>query len=222
LLNDFIGLRLSLGAAEQDVVSNSLDLHELAHRRLIVPDQAKHPMIVLSPHTASALAPHTVDQSWVMFVQVNAPMSGLGPIKIEGVKGTQIASRLRALAAENAFEPYLIGLTPTATPNELAKMIQEQHTATRLHHDWFQPTSNLLAFIQRTAAGALQELLAQTRPGNIPDGAVDIDEIARLLGVSVPTVRRLVKDEKIPYLRVSKGLRFVPGDVVASLERRQR
>jgi excisionase family DNA binding protein len=179
-------------------------------------------MIVLSPHTANALAPHAVDQSWVMFVQVNAPVSGLGPIKIEGVRGTQIAARLRALAADNAFEPYLIGLTPTVTPNELARAIQEQHVLARLHHDWFQPTAGLLAFIQHTAAGALRRLLAQARPGNIPDGAVDIDEIAQHLGVSVPTVRRLVKDEKIPYLRMGKALRFVPGDVVASLERRQR
>ena len=157
-----------------------------------------------------------------MFVQVNAPMSGRGPIKIEGVKGTQIASRLRALAAENAFEPYLIGLTPTTTPNESAKAIQDQHVTLRLHHDWFRPTVELLTFIQHTAVGALQKLLAQARPGNIPDGAVDIDEIARILGVSAQTVRRFVKDEKIPYLRVSNALRFVPGDVVASLERRQR
>jgi len=156
-----------------------------------------------------------------MFVQVNVPVSGLGPIKIEGAKGTQIASRLRALAADNAFEPYLIGLTPTTTPNELAKVIQDQHAAARLHHDWFQPTAGLLAFIQHTAASALQKLLAQARPGGIPDGAVDIDEIARILGVSVQTVRRLVKDEKIPFLRMGKALRFVPADVLASLERRR-
>ena len=178
-------------------------------------------MIVLSPHTANALSPHAAEQSWVMFVQVNVPGNGFGPIKIEGVKGTQIAPRLRALVAESAFEPFLIGLTPTVTPHELEKAIHAQYAATRLHHDWFQPTAGLLAFIQHTATGALQTLLAQARPGNVPDGAVDIDEIARLLGVSVNTVRRLVKDEKIPYLRVSKGLRFVPTDVFASLERRR-
>lgn len=155
-----------------------------------------------------------------MFVQVNAPGSGLGPIKIEGVKGTQIASRLRTLAADNAFEPYLIGLTSTPTPTELAKTIQDQYTTTRLHHDWFQPSAGLLTFIQHTAAGTLRELLAQARPGNVPDGAVDIEQIAQHLGVSVQTVRRLVRDGKIPYLRMGKALRFVPTDVIASLERR--
>lgn len=157
-----------------------------------------------------------------MFVQVNPPTGGAGPIKIEAVKGANIAARLRALAAENAFEPYLIGLTSTTTPNELAKAIHEKHLAAHIHHDWFDPTPELLAFVQHTAALALRDLLARTRPGGIPDGAVDIDEIAHYLGVSVQTVRRMVKAGDIPHLRMGKALRFVPADVVASLERRGR
>jgi excisionase family DNA binding protein len=38
----------------------------------------------------------------------------------------------------------------------------------------------------------------------------------------VPTVRRLVKNGEIPHLRMGKALRFVPADVIASLERRNR
>jgi hypothetical protein len=132
-------------------------------------------MIVLSPHTASTLSPHTSDQSWVLFVQVNPPTGGLGPILIEGVKGTQIAARLRTLAADNAFDAFIIGLTPTTAPNELAKAIQDQHETAHLHHDWYEPTVELLAFIQHTSQGVLQDLLAQARPGGVPDNAVDIE-----------------------------------------------
>lgn len=157
-----------------------------------------------------------------MFVQVATPIGNVGPIKIEGVKGTMIAPRLRALAADNAYEPYLIGLTATTTPSELAKAIQEQYDDALLHHDWYEPTSGLLAFIQHTGGKALQELLSQARPGGVPDGAVDIDEISRYLGVSTQTVRRMVKAGDIPYLRMGKALRFVPADVLASIEHRGR
>jgi excisionase family DNA binding protein len=179
-------------------------------------------VIVLSPHTAGTLSPLTADQSWVMFVQVSPPGGGMGPIKIEGVPGTQIASRLRALAEENAYETFIIGLHPTDTPGELADLIHEQHATARLHHDWFEPTMELIAFIQLTSQQAITELLAQARPGGIPEGAVDIEAIAGFLGVSVPTVRRLVKAGEIPALRMGKALRFIAADVLASLERRDR
>ena len=179
-------------------------------------------MIVLSPHTANALSPLTADQSWVMFVQVNPPNGGLGPIKIEGVRGTRIAARLREIAADNAYETFIIGLTPTETPDELASAIRTQFADALLHHDWFSATIDLIAFIQHTAQDALQELLTQARPGGVPDGVVDIETIAEFLGVSVPTVRRAVKAREIPFLKLGKAYRFVVADVLASLDRRER
>jgi excisionase family DNA binding protein len=176
-------------------------------------------MLIVSPHTASALAPLTSDQSWVMFVQVNPPMGGLGPIKIEGVRGSQIAPRLREIAADNAYETFIIGLTPTPTPTELAQTIHTQFVSALLHHDWFEATLDLIGFIQHTGQEALQALLAQTRPGGVPDGAVDIETLAEFLGVSVPTVRRAVKAGTIPFFKMGKALRFVAADVLASLER---
>lgn len=157
-----------------------------------------------------------------MFVQARAPGNAMGPIKIEGVHGSRIASRLRTLAEENAYETFIIGLHPTDAPDELAEAIYEQHAAARLHHDWFEPTIELITFIQLTAQQALTELLASVRPGGMPEGAVDIETIAQLIGVSVPTVRRLVKAGDIPYLRMGKALRFIAADVLASLERRDR
>jgi excisionase family DNA binding protein len=176
-------------------------------------------MLILSPHTASVLSPLTADQSWVMFVQTANPPTGFGPIKIEGVRGTQIATRLREISAENAFDTYIIGLTPTETPDELANVIHTQFASALLHHDWFEATLDLISFIQHTAQDALESLLAQARPGGVPDGAVDIETIAGFLGVSVPTIRRAVKAREIPFFKMGKAYRFVPADVLASLER---
>lgn len=177
-------------------------------------------MIVLSPHTASTLSPLTRDQSWVMFLQVNPPDGEMGPIKIEGVKGTQITTRLHAIAFDNAFEPFIVGLIQTSTPAELEAAIHTQFTSSLLHHNWFEPTMDLLTFIQQTSQSALQDLLAQARPGGVPDGAVDTEAIAKFLGVSIPTVRRAVKAGEIPFFRMGKALRFVPADVLASLKQK--
>jgi len=176
-------------------------------------------LIILSPNTAATLSPLTTDQSWVMFVQVHPPV-GSGPIKIEAVDGPQIAARLKSLSVENAYETFVIGLIPTDDPVGLEQDLHEQFAAANLRHDWFTPTYELLAYVQETAQQALEDLLAQTRPGGLPDHAVDITAMAGLLGVSVPTVRRLVKAGEIPHLRMGKALRFVPADVIASLEQR--
>jgi excisionase family DNA binding protein len=176
-------------------------------------------MLILSPHTADVLVPLTADQSWVMFVQVNPPTGGFGPIKIEGVHGKQIAARLREIDLESPYEMLLIGLTPTETPDELAQVIHTQFANANIRHDWFEATIDLISFIQHTGQEALQTLLAQARPGGVPDGAVDIETIAEFLGVSVPTVRRAVKAREIPFFKMGKAYRFVAADVLASLER---
>lgn len=158
-----------------------------------------------------------------MFVQVNAPKGDLGPIKIEAVKGSQIGARLAVLARENAFDPRLIGLIESPTPAEHAAAIAEQYGGEHLHHDWYSPSAALLAFIQHVAQGPIQELLAVAHPGALSGENVSIDDIAAILDVSVPTIRRMIKKNEIPYLRTGNGVyRFVPRDVVASLAHRQR
>ena len=157
-----------------------------------------------------------------MFVQVSSPY-GPGPIKIEVVDGTKLASRLRALAADNAFEAMMIGLIATNAPTDDARVIEQSFEAAHLHDGWFEPVPGLLALIQQRGQEALQTLLARTHPGALEgDGAVDINEMARILGVSVKTVRRMIDANEIPYLRWGRVLRFVPADVIASLQRRGR
>lgn len=175
-------------------------------------------MLIVSPSTASAMALHATSSSWVMFVQVNPPAGGPGPIKIEGVKGTNIAQRLRAIVGDNPFEAMLIGLIATPTPMEHASAIGEQY-GKPLHDDWYEASADLIAFIQHVAQAPLQELLARTHPGAMSDSPVDIEDMAKILDVSVPTVRRMVTANEIPYLRFGRMLRFVPADVIASLRR---
>lgn len=178
-------------------------------------------MIFLSPHTASTLAPNTTEQSWVMFVQVNPPVGGIGPIKIQGARGSQVSSKLREIVMNCPYEAFIVGLVPTDAPDELEATIQTQFDSTRIHHDWFAPTVELLTLIEQIGQQALQELLDQARPGGLPENAIDIEAMAAILGVSTKTVRRLVKAGEIPYLRLGKALRFVAADVIASLERRE-
>lgn len=157
-----------------------------------------------------------------MFVQVTAPGAGAGPILIEGVHGTEIARRLSQLARDNAYEAMLIGLIETITPDEHEQQIHAQYESAHLHHHWFSPTSDLITFVQSVGQHAIQALLAQTFPGSLSQAPVDIDEMAKILGVSVPTIRRMIKAEEIPYLKFGRVYRFVPADVIASIQRRQR
>lgn len=173
-------------------------------------------MLIVSPSTANALSPHAGARAYVMFVQCNR-----GPILIEAIKGSELGRRLGELASDNAYDTMLIGLLETSTPDVHAKQIHEQCEDAHLHHSWFQPTGDLLAFVQGSGQRALQELLAVTHPAAISDRIVDVKEMADMLGVSIPTVRRMVKANQIPVIRApDRVLRFNPTDVFASLQRR--
>ncbi len=195
------------------------DHHRLRARRAL--DKVCNQVLVVSPSTASALAPHAAEKSWVMFVQVNPPFGGPGPIKIEAVKGTQIASRLRAISSDNAYETMLIGLIESTTP-DYGDAVAAQYAGALLHDGWYEATADLIAFIQHAAQEPINRLLAQAHPGGLSEAPVDIKDMAKILGVSEPTIRRMVKSNEIPYLRWGRMLRFVPADVVATLQRRSR
>lgn len=174
-------------------------------------------MLIVSPATATAFAPHASDQAWLMFVQVNPPTGGAGPIKIEAVVGKQLASRLRAIAADNPFETMLIGLVASDAPLELGNQIAVQFPDSHLHDGWFETTPQLLGLVQAIGQASLQTLLAHTSAGNLSGNPVDITEMAKILDVSISTIRRLVRGNEIPYLRSGRMLRFVPADVIATL-----
>jgi excisionase family DNA binding protein len=155
-----------------------------------------------------------------MFVQATLPSncSGQGLILIEGARGGDLAARIKQITSISPYEVTLIGLIESLKPGEHAKAIIDQYTS-HVHDNWCEPTAGLLAFIQHVAQPMLMQLLAQTHPGALSEAPVDIEGIAKLLGVSVPTVRRWIAAEQIPFLKAGRVYRFVPSDVIASLRR---
>lgn len=55
------------------------------------------------------------------------------------------------------------------------------------------------------------------RPASLP--LYDVKDVASLLGVSVSTVRRLVRAGEVPAMRIRRQLRFDPRDIEAYLAR---
>jgi excisionase family DNA binding protein len=178
-------------------------------------------MMILNPTTAAAVVLHASDGVWIMFLQSTAPCDPYGPIMIESTMRERLAARLTDLNEDNAYGLRLIGLMPVNDPKNVDTVL-EAFDAYRLHDAWFAPNAELLAFIAENAQDAISLLLAQTRPGALPDAPIMINEMADILGVSVPTVRRMIKLEEIPFLKFGRVYRFIAADVLASLERRQR
>lgn len=172
-------------------------------------------MIVIGANTAAAIALHAAEGSWVMFLQAIYPPERRGPIKVEGLRGASLAERLISISRDCPCEVQLIGLLSSPIdPIQHANEIATELTA--IHSSWFAPTEELTSFIENSAQAPILELLGRTQAGAI-DGLMSIDEIAEYLSVSVPTVRRMIKDRRIPYLRFGRIYRFVPNEVVASL-----
>lgn len=166
--------------------------------------------------TAGAIAMHAAESSWVVFLQAQIA-NGSGPIMIQGIRGRDLADRLAEIARDNASNVNLIGLVSSETPIEDAYTLANEFSAFQIHDWWFESSADLVAYIGREAQDALSIFLTQVHPGALSDAPVDIDEIAEIIGVSVPTVRRMIAAKKIPFLKFGRIYRFVPNDVIASL-----
>lgn len=177
-------------------------------------------MIVINQQTANAMSQHTGERSWIMFAQVTPPNGGIGPIWIDAVTGSQIDTRLAELGRFNAYEVFMIGLVESPTPELSARAIREQYAGKNLHHYWYEPTADLLAYIQHVAQEPIRLLLEQTHPGSLSHATVSSEELMQILDISASTLQRMIKAEEIPYMRFGRTLRFVPADVIASLQHR--
>jgi excisionase family DNA binding protein len=52
-------------------------------------------------------------------------------------------------------------------------------------------------------------------------GLLTLAEVAELLRISVPTVRRLQQQRKMPFVKVGGRIRFIRSDVASYLEKRR-
>lgn len=151
----------------------------------------------------------------MIFVQ--AALAGGSPIKIEATSDP--ATTLREIDRALPVESYLVGWIPHEAPRRLAGALIEQYKSAHLRGEWFKPTPELMGYIVHVAQPTLTQLLAQLPGHSHPEGAVSIEEMARLADVSVSTLRRRVKEGQIPVLRFGRVLRFLPADVIASIQR---
>lgn len=177
-------------------------------------------MIALTSETAAVVALRAAEGSWLMFLQAEYPGAGAGPIMIQGLQGKQLAPRLQMIAKLSPCDVQLVGLVTSQLPDEDAHALANEFSAYQLHDWWFEPCPELVQLITTTAQETLRILLAQTQPGGLSDAPVDAERMAAILDISVPTLRRMVTANEIPYLRVGRFHRFVPRDVIASLKQR--
>lgn len=167
-------------------------------------------MQILTFATAKRIAEHSPGPGYVYFAQCRPADGFLGPIKISATKN--LAAHLQALVANNPFPVYLLGWITVDDPEKLERQLHTQFASQRIKGDWFQVTDELVDLIRARA----------TRPIPVPPSAVPatltIEEIAELLKVSVPTVRRLVASNAIPFHRVGRQIRFVPDEVLKAVK----
>jgi excisionase family DNA binding protein len=52
-------------------------------------------------------------------------------------------------------------------------------------------------------------------------GLLTITEVAEFLRISIPTVRRLIEQRQIPFLKVGGSIRFTRSDIDAYLQKRR-
>lgn len=151
-------------------------------------------------------------------MQTALPTGVLSPIRVVGMKGADLGSEWRRISAANAYDVQIIGLIPSTNPDQHARSIIAQYASEPLHDGWCVPSADLVAFIQLHAKQGLQELLNQVHPGAINEHVVDLRQMAAILGCAEVTVRRLIEEHRIPYMRAGRNYRFQPQDVIAALQ----
>lgn len=158
----------------------------------------------------SAIASLLNGRSWVLFSRIQPPTGTL--IKIDATRS--LATRVKDLDDDSPYEIGVIGVVETVEPHEAAKAIQREHQAARVKGNWFQPTAKLLTFIETIAQRDLRILVENMGPA--PAGTITVEELARHLRVSVPTIYRYVQAGKLPHFRVAGGrqIRFVLAEVL--------
>ena len=145
----------------------------------------------------------------VYFVQCRPTEETIGPIRIGATR--QFQAHLQQLVDLNPFPLYLMGSMVSAEPEKAKQTIQEQFASARTRGDWFRPVEELMTFVRTKT----QRPLTPAAPSVPMDHLLSVDDVARILGVSVPTVRRFVAAGQIPCVRVGRQLRFSPKDIVA-------
>lgn len=147
-------------------------------------------------------------RSWVLFSRIQ-PATGM-TIKVDSTRA--LAARVKELDEDLPFDMSVIGIIETVNPLEAARAIQQEHHRARIKGSWFQPTAPLLTFIETAAQRDLRALVEHMGPA--PMGTITVEELAKRLNISIPTIYRYVKAGKLPHFRVANQIRFVLSEVL--------
>jgi excisionase family DNA binding protein len=170
-------------------------------------------MIAITSQTVAALGPLVEGRPWIAFVEARNRAGSL--VKIEATKN--LVARVRAIDNDNPFEISLLGLILTPEPAPAARAIQNEYRNDRAKGEWFNATVPLLTFIEKMAQPALVGLVHQLRASVAPAPTIGVEELAKLLNVSIPTIYRYVKAGRIPAIKFGNKYSFVVADVLATI-----
>lgn len=170
-------------------------------------------MIAITPQTVAALGPLVEGQPWIAFVEARNRAGSL--VKIEATKN--VVARVRAIDSDCPSEISLLGLILSPQPTQAARAIQEEYQGDRVKGEWFNATVPLLTFIEKAGQPALVGLVQQLRASIAPGPTVGVEELAKILNVSVPTIYRYVKAGRIPAIKFGSKYLFVVADVIATV-----
>ncbi len=151
----------------------------------------------------------------VTFIECRSQSELVGFIQIDATNN--LASHVGTLQKNNPFPIYLRGYIPTADMRETLKQVNEQLSSYIFRLPWFIPAPKLLEYIEKNTQ-------LPAKPSSIPEAAlatkeefIDIEELSKRLNISVPTLRRLEQNKKIPSIRTGRLVRFQMQQVINAL-----
>lgn len=147
---------------------------------------------------------------------------------------TDIHQRFQTLRAENAYPVSILGIIVDERADVLEATLHQRFVEYHDHGKWFAADNELMAYIaanarpvdgQRVASGPHVnldfdvQLDGLTWPECEPEALLTLGQMASDLNVSVPTMLRVLRSERLPHFRIGKQIRFVREEVYAHLRK---
>jgi excisionase family DNA binding protein len=142
----------------------------------------------------------------VYFFQIE----GNGPINIGATQ--DLEKQFVSLQRANPYSLVVVGFVAFNEPQAAAQHdhgLRERFAQHHIHSDWYRPVSEIVEYAYSTR----QIPVAPTKYRAVMTHEAEPklltpQQLAEKLGVSVPTIRRLIQQDVIPYLKAGAQIRF--------------
>jgi excisionase family DNA binding protein len=124
--------------------------------------------------------------------------------------------RISALRAANAYPLRVLGVVETPRHALFAMFLHFEFAQHRVHDDWFVPVPAILDYIAQRAQ-LFDPVVDPLDEGEL----ITTAQLAHVLSLSVPTVRRWIRSASIPFYVVGRRKRFRISEVRAALDARR-